>query len=128
MWMNLMYQTPAVPRGGIDLFDPGSGSQVHDFNGRIAPSGLFWSVWVPDHALTIGNGTARLSLPRVHIVDSRTFLGPVDFQGEVSIDLQWTASRLRPWSQGPSLLTRATRGAEFVQLTDSLGRGSLDAE
>ena len=31
-------------------------------------------------------------LPRVHLVDSRTFLGPVEFPGEVSIDISWTAT------------------------------------
>ncbi len=64
---------------------------MHDFNGGIAPSGLFWTIRVPDHALTIGAGTARLTLPRVHVVDSRVFLGPVDFPGQVSIDVTWTA-------------------------------------
>ena len=34
----------------MDLFEPGLGSQVHDYNGGIPPSGLFWTVQLRDDA------------------------------------------------------------------------------
>ena len=37
----------------MDLFEPGSGSQVHDYNGGIQPSGLFWIVELPDSAFRV---------------------------------------------------------------------------
>src|SRR6266508_4789264 len=42
---------PVVEPG---LYDPSSGEQLHDFNGDIAENGLFWTIPVPDAALTVG--------------------------------------------------------------------------
>ena len=39
----------------MDLFDPSSGEQVHDFNADIADSGLFWTIAIPDGALTVSD-------------------------------------------------------------------------
>jgi hypothetical protein len=39
----------------VDLFVPSSGAQVHDFNGGILASGLFWTLPVPDDALWISH-------------------------------------------------------------------------
>jgi len=36
----------------VDLYEPGSGSQVHDANGGILASGLFWTLPVADDELT----------------------------------------------------------------------------
>ena len=37
-------------------------NQIHDFNPGIAPSGLFWTVRVPDHSVSIDLEDARATL------------------------------------------------------------------
>ena len=67
---------------------------MHDFNGTIAPSGLFWVMRVPDSALTISkNGkSAHLHVENIHVVDDLQFLGGANIPSTVSFDITWTAS------------------------------------
>jgi hypothetical protein len=78
----------------VDLFAPGSGAQVHDFNGGILPSGLFWTVPVPDHALHIGRRGRRAVLEAhdVPVIDSFQFLGANQIPASVSFRLEWRAT------------------------------------
>lgn len=80
--------------------------QVHDFNGGIAPSGLFWTVRVPDDALTIRGWTARLHLEHQPVVDSFVFLGPDEVPATISCDVTWTGGgemmHFRPGSTDPT--------------------------
>lgn len=46
----------------MHLFEPGPGSQVHDFNGGIIASGLFWTVPVDDNALWVSHDGRRAVL------------------------------------------------------------------
>jgi hypothetical protein len=51
---------------------------VHDFNGGIRPSGLFWIVKVPDDAVkTTEEGTLTISLTNVAVVDQIAFPGNI---------------------------------------------------
>src|SRR6185436_15288513 len=81
-------------------------NQVHDFNPGIAPSGLFWTVRIPDDALRIHGKTARLKLVNTPVIDSHVFGGPDEIPSTVSIDMTWTARRerlrLRPESDDPT--------------------------
>ncbi len=80
--------------------------QHHDYNGGIAPSGLFWTVPIPDDALTVHGNTATLHLEDFAVVDSRTFLNPVELPATVNLDVTWvasgTATRFRPGSADPT--------------------------
>jgi hypothetical protein len=59
----------------VDLFEPGSGSQVHDNNGGILASGLFWTLPVEDHELRFSRDGryAALDVERIEVIDSFTF-------------------------------------------------------
>jgi len=63
--------------------------QVHDFNGTISPSGLFWQV--PDSALTVTGRTVRVQVDNVAVVDNFTFLGPSEVPATASFDITWTS-------------------------------------
>ena len=78
----------------MDLFEPGTGFtvQLHDFNAGIAPSGLFWTVRIPDDALTFHEHTARLRLDDFPVVDSHVFLGPNEERAQVEVDVTFTRS------------------------------------
>jgi hypothetical protein len=78
----------------VDLFEPGSGSQVHDNNGGILPSGLFWTVPVPDQALHVSRGGRRavLEVHDVPVIDSFQFLGANQIPATVSFRVEWRAT------------------------------------
>ena len=81
---------------------------MHDFNAGIADSGLFWTIQVPDEALTVSkNGkTATLHMDDVSVVDSFVFLGENSVPATVSFDVTWTGSGARhhfkPGSDDPT--------------------------
>ena len=92
----------------MDLFDPSSGEQVHDFNADIADSGLFWTIAIPDGALTVSRNlkTAHLHLEDVDLIDSFQFLGENSVPATVSFDITWTGQGARhhykPGSSDPT--------------------------
>jgi hypothetical protein len=55
--------------------------QLHDFNGGIQQSGLFWIVQVPDDALKIEGLTAKLHVENASVIvmTSNSFL-PAEFR------------------------------------------------
>jgi hypothetical protein len=78
----------------VDLFEPGSGSQVHDFNGGILASGLFWTVPVDDDALRVSRNGRRAVLEAhdVPVIDSFQFFGPNQIAATVSFRVEWRAT------------------------------------
>ncbi len=78
----------------MDLFEPGSGSQVHDFNGGILASGLFWTLPVPDDALWVSPSGRRavLEVEDLAVLDSFQFFGPNQTPASVSLRVEWRAS------------------------------------
>ena len=84
----------------MDLYESGSGSQVHDYNGGIQPSGLFWLVPIHADAFTVSHDGRRATLAASHlpVIDSFQFGGPVMVPAEVTFRITWEAvgaSRLR---------------------------------
>jgi len=51
-------------------------TQVHDFNAGIGSNGLFWTVQVPDDAVTISGDTLTISLKNQPLQDTLTFPVP----------------------------------------------------
>lgn len=92
----------------IELYDPGSGLQLHNFNGGIAPSGLCWTVRVPDSALKVSENLkkATLHVENASVVDDLQRFGGANIPATVSIDITWTAigpqHHLKPGSTGPT--------------------------
>jgi hypothetical protein len=81
----------------VDLFVPGSGTpatQVHDFNGGILASGLFWTVPAGGDALRVSRDRrhAVLNLRDVAVVDSFQFFGPNQVSALLSLRVEWRAS------------------------------------
>jgi hypothetical protein len=78
----------------VDLFEPGSGSQVHDFNGGILASGLFWTLAVGNDDLRISEGgnNAVLDVEDIQVVDSFQFGSAIGTPATVSLHVEWTAT------------------------------------
>jgi hypothetical protein len=78
----------------VDLFEPGSGSQVHDFNGGRLASGLFWTLPVDDDALRVSRDGRRAVLRArdVPVLDSFEFAGPNQTPATVSFRVEWQAT------------------------------------
>jgi hypothetical protein len=78
----------------VDLFEPGSGSQVHDNNGGVLTSGLFWTLPVGDDQLRFSRDGrfAALDVEEVGVIDSFTFGNPAGTPATVSLRLRWAAT------------------------------------
>ena len=80
--------------------------QLHDFNGGIQPSGLFWIVQVPDDALKMEGLTAKLHVENASVIDDFQFFAPGGVPATVSFDITWTGSgqrmHFRPQSADPA--------------------------
>jgi hypothetical protein len=72
---------------------PGSGAQVHDNNGGILASGLFWTLPVRDEALWISRDARRavLVVRDLAVTDSFQFFGPNTTPSSVSFRIEWRA-------------------------------------
>ena len=76
---------------------PGSGTpatQVHDFNGGILASGLFWTVPSGDDQVRVSRDGRRatLELHDVAVIDSFQFFGPNQLPASVDLHVEWRAS------------------------------------
>jgi hypothetical protein len=76
---------------------PGSGTpaaQVHDFNGGILASGLFWTVPGDDRHVQLSRDSRRavLELRDVAVIDSFQFFGPNQIAASISLRVEWRAS------------------------------------
>jgi hypothetical protein len=78
----------------VDLFEPGSGSQVHDYNGGILPSGLFWTLALDDDALRISHDGRRaiLDVDDLGVIDSFTFGSGIGTPATLSYHIEWQAT------------------------------------
>jgi hypothetical protein len=78
----------------IDLFELGSGSQVHDYNGGIPPSGLFWTVELPDGAFHMSRDGRRavVAAKDVPVIDTFQFGGSFLVPATVSFLVKWEAT------------------------------------
>ena len=76
------------------MYDPGSGSQLHDFNGGILPSGLFWTLDVGRTAIDfkMNNERAVLHVRNLPVIDTFQFFGPSDTPALVDFRAEWNAT------------------------------------
>jgi hypothetical protein len=71
----------------VDLYEPGTGSRAHDFTGGVLPSGLVWTVPIPDDAIVVSHGGKRLDV-EVHdvpVVDAN----PAEVPATVTFRMTW---------------------------------------
>lgn len=82
----------------MDVFEPGSGPQIHDLNPTaFPPSGLFWTLEIPDDDIQVNPGAGRAE---VHVknypvfdygsIPNALFGGPSTVTGNVSYTLAWS--------------------------------------
>ena len=66
---------------------------MHDYNGGIPPSGLFWTVELPQGAFWVSQRRkrARLHLRDLPLIDTFTFFGPSDTPAVLSMTIEWEA-------------------------------------
>ena len=78
----------------MDLFEPGSGSQVHDDNGGILASGLFWTLPVDNNALRVSHDGRRavLDVKDIDVIDSFTFGSGIGTPATLNFHIEWRAT------------------------------------
>lgn len=74
----------------MDLYEPGSGSRIHDFTGGILPSGLVWTIPLPDEAVVVSPNGRRLDVD-VHDVAVIDTTRDGDVPAVVSFQITWKA-------------------------------------
>lgn len=87
----------------MDLFEPGTGSRIHDFTGGILPSGLVWTVPIPDESVVVSRNGRRLDVDvhDVEVIDTTT---TGDVPAVVSFQMTWKAKgKMRDLGLGNSV-------------------------
>jgi hypothetical protein len=99
----------------VDLFEPGSGSQVHDFNGGVLASGLFWTVPLDDDDIQVSRDGRRLVMRAkdVPVVDSFQFGNANQTPAIVSFRVEWRATGPAV-ERGHGTTVPATAGDAFL--------------
>jgi hypothetical protein len=99
----------------IDLFEPGSGSQVHDNVGGILLSGLFWTVELPHGAFRMSPSGRRaiLEARELPVIDTFQFANAFVVPATVSFKIEWEATG-RPVQLGSGNTVPATDPAAFL--------------
>ena len=78
----------------MDLFEPGSGAQVHDLNGGVLASGLFWTLPLDDDALHVSNDgrLAMLDVKDLQVIENYRLFGPNSTPATLSYRIEWEAT------------------------------------
>jgi hypothetical protein len=98
----------------VDLYEqPGPGSQVHDFNGGVLASGLFWTL--PADGLHVSNDGrhAVLHVEDVGVIDSFQILSGTGTPATVTVHAEWTATG-PPVQRGKGRAVPPTDPAAFI--------------
>ncbi len=79
----------------MDLYEPSSGAHVHDLNGGILASGLFWTLPADELHFSNDGDRAALEVENVGVIDSFAFGDPAFLEGTpgvVSLRVKWRAT------------------------------------
>lgn len=78
-----------------------SGDQIHDFNPGIAPSGLFWTIRIPDESVEVDleDATASMKLSDFELRDFFTIVNSLErgksIQADASFHVRWSGVKKR---------------------------------
>jgi hypothetical protein len=99
----------------VDLFDPGSGLQVHDLNAGTLPNGLFWTTQIPSDAFHVSpdGRVASLTLRAQPLVEIFVFGGSRAIAAQVDMDVLWQATSA-PVERGQGAAVEPTSPAAFI--------------
>ena len=78
----------------MDLFEPNSGSQVHDLNCGVLASGLFWTLPLDDDALDVSDDGRRvvLDVEDIQVIENYRLFGPNSTPATLSYHIEWDAT------------------------------------
>ena len=78
----------------MDLFEPGSGVQVHDLNGGVLASGLFWTLPLDDDALQVSDDRRRavLDVKDIQVIENYQLFAPNSTPAALSFHIEWRAT------------------------------------
>jgi hypothetical protein len=103
---------------------------VHDFEPGIADSGLFWTIPIPESAITRHGSSVTYAMNDVPTPDFFVFLGDSSVPGHVSFSVTWTATggerHITPGSSDPTDPTDLA--AEFRNATPSATFSGANAD
>ena len=83
----------------MDVYEPGSGAQIHDLNPTpFPPTGLFWTTEIPGDGIDVnpGKGYASMQASNVPVLDFGDIInalfggGPPAVPGNVSFNVVWS--------------------------------------
>jgi hypothetical protein len=103
---------------------------VHDFNGGILPSGLFWTLDLRKSAIDfkMNNRRALLQVKDLPVIDTFQFFGPSDTPGLVDFRVEWEATG-PPVARGMGASVDPTDpGAFLAEFAPAISRGSFSGE
>jgi hypothetical protein len=100
---------------------------VHDFNGGIQPSGLFWVVELPEDALRVSRDGRRATVraDRVPVVDSFQFFGPIEVPASVNFTVTWEATGDRQARGRGTAVPPTDRAAFLGRIANARSTGSF---
>ncbi len=100
----------------MDLYEPSSGSHVHDFNGGILASGLFWTLPADELRFSDNGRHAVLEVNNKALIDSFSFGNPAFPEGTpavLNLRVEWQATE-PPRQRGKGKTVPATDPAAFL--------------
>jgi hypothetical protein len=100
---------------------------VHDFNGGIQPSRLFWVVDLPDGAFQVSNDGRRASMhaSNVAVIDSFQFGSPDGVPASVNFTVEWQATGPFVRHGNGNHVPPTDPGAFLGDFAPAFARGSL---
>jgi hypothetical protein len=114
----------------VGSVDSAGANQVHDFAPPITPSGLFWTVLIPDDAVTVdlAAGTATMQVQSLAMLDSYTIPnnlagGPAE-PATVGFELTWSD----PTSVASQTNAEQGFAGTFLEVTSALQWSAQTAE
>ncbi len=103
---------------------------MHDFNGGILPSGLFWTLDVGRSAVdfTFDDRGARLRVQNLPVIDTFQFFGASDTPALVDFRVEWEATGPAiPQGMGSSVVSTDPR-AFLGEIAPAVSTGSFSGQ
>jgi hypothetical protein len=102
---------------------------VHDFNGGILPSGLFWTLNVEGAVnFNFDNRRAILHVQNMPVIDTFQFFGPSDTPALVNFHVEWRATGPAVTRGLGATVPPTDPGAFLGEIAPAVSTGSFSGE
>ena len=103
---------------------------MHDFNGGILPSGLFWTLDLHKTAIDfkMNNRRAVMHVRRLPVIDTFQFFGPSDTPGLVDFRVEWEATGPAVARGMGAAVAPTDPGAFLGEFAPAVSSGSFSGE